>query len=79
MTNEPKEVTKEDRIELLSKCVDLLIRIKDCYQYGFPGHLLTQAALAHIRSAHHLEAETNFDNITLGVGEYMDAIDKEDT
>jgi len=78
MNNLEKEISKDDRVELLSKCVDLLVKINSCYQYGFPGHLLSQAALASMRSIHHLESETNFDNITLGVkGEYTDAINDE--
>ncbi len=76
MINLDKNISKEDRVELLSKCVELLIKINSCYQYGFPGHLLSQAALAHIRSLHHLESETNFDNSTLGSAAYINEVEK---
>lgn len=78
MKNIEKDITKDDRIELLTQCTELLTKMISCYQFGFPGHLLCYSALANVRSLHHLESETNFDNLTLGTkGAYTDKIDDE--
>jgi|GEM_PF-3992896 hypothetical protein len=58
---------KENRIKRLKDCMDEIKRIQEFYVGASSGWILLQAAKGHLTSLHHLEAETHFDEETLGV------------
>lgn len=58
---------KEKRIEMLKECMKKIKEVQDCYLGAHSGWVLLQAAYGHVTSLHHLEAETQFDEETLGV------------
>lgn len=58
---------KVKRIKMLMDCLVNLQEIKNEYIGASPAWILINAAQGHLKSVHHLEAETNFDEETLGV------------
>jgi hypothetical protein len=58
---------KQQRIKMLKECMEKIKAIQDCYLGAHSGWVLLQAAHGHVMSLHHLEAETTFDEKTLGV------------
>lgn len=58
---------KDKRIKYLNDCLFELEEAKKNYIPASPGWILIHTAQGHIKSLHHLEAEANFDEKTLGV------------
>jgi hypothetical protein len=58
---------KNERIELLKKILLDLEIAKNEYIKVSPAWILINTAQGHVKSLHHLEAETSFDEETLGV------------
>ena len=58
---------KNSRIEMLMDCLLKLEEVKKLYTPSSPGWILIHTAQGHVKSLHHLESETNFDEETLGV------------
>jgi len=57
---------KEKRITMLTNCLLYLQKIRNEYRPSSPAWVLIHAAQEHIKGLHHLEAQTNFDEETLG-------------
>lgn len=62
-----KTLLKEERIEMLDETINKIKEVSMLYTKASPGWTLIQASWGHINSLRHLEAETNFDEKTLGV------------
>jgi len=58
---------REDRIRMLNELMKKIKEVSKIYREASPAWILLQAAYGHINSIRHLEAETNFDEKTLGV------------
>lgn len=58
---------KEQRIKMLEECIAKIKEVQACYLGAHSAWVLLQAAYGHVTSLHHLEAEANFDEETLGV------------
>ena len=57
---------KEQRIKMLSECVEKILEIQTKYMPGHSGWILLQAAQGHLKSLHYLE-DANFEGEHLGV------------
>ncbi len=57
---------KEKRIAQLEICMNELKAVSVLYKQASPAWILIQATWCHLKSIHHLEAETKFDSKTLG-------------
>lgn len=58
---------KDGRIEILNNNIQSLKETMKLYNVGSPAWTLMQAALGHVNSLYHLEAQTSFDDETMGV------------
>lgn len=58
---------KEKHLKLMLDTMVNLQEIKNNYIPASPGWILANTAQGHLKSLHHLCAETNFDDETLGV------------
>jgi hypothetical protein len=58
---------KNKRIKMLKECLNKINEIQGFYIAVSPAWILIQTAKGHLTSVHHLEAETKFDEETLGV------------
>lgn len=58
---------KENRIKMLIECMLIIQELQKSYTPASPGWILLQAAYGHVKSLHHLEDETVFDEEILGV------------
>lgn len=58
---------KDKRIIMLNDCFGSIKGIQLFYVPDSPGWVFLQAAVGPVKSLYHLEAETNFDDETLGV------------
>ena len=58
---------KEKRIASLKECMAKLKEAQEPYVGGSSAWVLLQSAFGYVTSLHHLEAETKFDEETLGV------------
>jgi len=58
---------KKHRLEMLQDVLNKLNGISSLYQKASPTRTLIRGAIAHIRTLHDLESDTNVDNETIGV------------
>lgn len=52
---------------MLKNCMNEIKKIQEFYVAGSSGWVLLQTAKGHLISLHYIEADTNFDEETLGV------------
>ena len=58
---------KENRIKMITDCLLKIEEIQELYQGAHPAWVLIRAARGHVQALRYLEAESNFDDETLGV------------